>query len=54
MLWLAVSPDRYELPYAVEDSRESLAKLFHVSEDELFKATNNYRIITVEVEDDGE
>lgn len=37
MVWVAVTPDRYELPIAVGDSARELAQMLGVSTQSIFK-----------------
>lgn len=37
-VWMQVSRDRYELPVAVADTVESLAKMVHVSPNTIYKS----------------
>lgn len=59
-LWLAVTPDQYELPIAVADTAEQLSKLlglkgnyvpkmYCMHKKGVFKEWKNYKIIKLEV-----
>lgn len=57
MLWIAVSPDEFELPIAVEDTADKLAKRLKTSEGNIrskrFRGANGkscgYRVVTVKL-----
>lgn len=60
MLWVAVSADQYELPYAVAESGSELAQMLHTTPYNIYqlKARNTngkicgYRVITVKLKED--
>ena len=41
-IWLAVTPDEYELPIAVADSAGSLARILGVTTNTVMLASHNY------------
>lgn len=60
-LWMKVTPDRYELPVAVGDTAEQLARLVGCTKNNIYSAISNatkhgYRCqyIKVTIEEDSE
>lgn len=43
MLWIAVTPDKYELPLCVEPTAEKLAKRLGISENTVRSKESRYR-----------